>query len=118
MVCHLAPTSVLGTAIITDYYIHALHEYWIKNESQQMFADPSLYEDPSCANSMGPLYSAVDHFQYFDVNHLKCLSDVQEFLAVPVILNPVDVIPPFPQFIQITLSDLGDLLMTLLLPIA
>ncbi len=115
LVPHVPPTSLFGT-IIYDYYYHVLNEYWI-HDSGEKFANQSTYEDPTCSNSLGPLYTPIDHEQYFDVNHLRCLlSDLHELLAVPVIFNPPDVLPPFPKPIQNSLSEFADIVVALTRP--
>lgn len=86
-----------------------LTEYWIKSGSVAKFAVQSLYEDPTCSNSLGPLYSVIDHLTYFDVNHVRCVGDVNEFFAIPASLTPVPELPSFPEPIQIVLADVGSL---------
>lgn len=96
----VAPTSVLGTPILGDYYIHSQTEYWI-NGTNGRFADDSTYEDPTCSNSMGPAYSVIDHFQYFDANLLVCwLNQPLLWVAIPNVVQPIGVIPPLPSFIS------------------
>lgn len=94
-----------------------LNEYWIISDFAAKFAVPSSYEDPTCSNSLGPLYNAVDHLTYFNVSHLQCLGDVNEYLAIPASLTPVPDVPPFPKQIQILLSDVGELVSKLPSPV-
>lgn len=76
-----------------------------------------MYEDRNCSMSFGPLYSAVDHFIYFDVMHLQCLADLaEELTAIPNLIFPIEDVPAFPRFIQIFLDDLGALLSKLVSP--
>lgn len=49
----------------------------------------------------------MDHLTYFDVNHLKCLGDAVEFVALPAVFQVVDSIPALPTTIQVTLNGLG-----------
>lgn len=76
-----------------------LTEYWINGNKTQKFADQSVYEDPNCSNSMGPMYTFVDHFLYFDVDLLICyLNQPAEWLAIPANgLQPIGSVPPLPQ---------------------
>lgn len=86
--------------------MHTQTEYWINGLNGQKFADTSVYTDPTCSDSMGPAYSAIDHFQYFDANYLICyLNQPLVFLAVPAsILQPIGTIPPLPPKITNFLS--------------
>lgn len=95
--------------------MHAQTEYWINGTNNQKFADTSLYTDPTCSDSMGPAYSAVDHFLYFDANYLVCyLNQPLVFLAIPGVLQPVGTIPPLPtkisNFLGAALGFITDLL--------
>ncbi len=108
---------MLGTSIITaDYYYHVQNEYLIDG-NQEKFADRSVYEDGSNANSYGPLYSGLDHFKYFDVNHLQCLTDALEVIAIPIVFQPTDILPPLPEHIQIKVRAIGDLPIRFLNPV-
>lgn len=107
----------MGTDIIYNYYYHVLNEYWI-NGNVSKFADPSVYEDINCSDSLGPLYTPLDHFTYFDVDQSYCLADfVEEFTAIPYVILPVEDVPELPTFIQILLSDVGILLTEIVTPI-
>lgn len=92
---------------IGDYYYHVSNEYWL-NGNKEKFCDRSIYEDPSCGNSYGPYYSGVDHLMFFDVNHVRTMSDIHEMLAVPVVFNPTDVLPPLPKAVQIAVGDISE----------
>lgn len=94
--------SVLGTTLLGDYYLHTQTEYWINGTYNQKFADTSVYEDPTCSDSLGPAYSVVDHFRYFDANYLICyVNQPLVFLAIPLsILQPIGTIPPLPSVIS------------------
>lgn len=100
------PTSVLGSPLLGDYYYHAQTEFWINGTDGQKFADQSVYEDNACCNSMGPAYSVLDHFLYFNANLLVCwLNEPQVWLAIPAgIVQPIGLIPPLPQPISNFLS--------------
>ncbi len=89
----------MGTSILGDYYIHPQPEYWINGKGNQRFADITRYNDPTCSDSMGPAYSVLDHFQYFDANYLVCYLDQPlVWLTLPAsILQPVGSIPPLPE---------------------
>lgn len=97
----MVPSSVLGSPLLGDYYIHAQTEYWINGTDSQKFANQNVYEDSTCSNSMGPAYSVLDHFQYFDANLLICwLNQPGYWLAIPGnIFQPIGTLPPLPQFI-------------------
>lgn len=99
MAVHVVPTSVLGMPLLGDYYLHAQTEYWINGTDGQKFADQSVYEDSTCSNSMGPAYSVLDHFLYFDANLLVCwLNDPQVWLAIPTSdVQLIGIIPPLPR---------------------
>lgn len=110
----------MGFPLLGDYYIHAQTEYWINGTLGQKFADPSVYEDFTCSNSMGPAYTLVDHFTYFDANYLICFADQPgEFAAIPGgILEPVNSIPPLlPQPISNFLGGLIGFVTNLLGPL-
>jgi len=120
IVCHIPPVSILGTSIAFDYYYHALNEYYLKDVigNEAKFADQSVYEDRDCSNSLGPLYSPADHFKYFDVNHNECLADfIQEFTAIPGVIFPIEDVPEFPGFIQISINDIGTSLINIVSPL-
>lgn len=65
-----------------------------------------MYEDANCSNSLGPTYNPLDHLTYFDVNHLKCLGDAVELVALPTVLPVFNSIPALPTTIQVTLNGL------------
>lgn len=79
------------------------------NNDEEKFASNFVYEDPTTANSNGPLYLYPDHFFYFDVNHLRSITDIHQTLAVPIVFQPTDVLPPFPKPIRNGINDLADL---------
>ncbi|XP_037037057.1 lipase-like [Bradysia coprophila] len=106
IVSHLPPTSILGTTIISDYYYHAMNEYWI-NGDEEKFASRSGYEDPSTANSYGPKYSTTDHSSYFDVK--PSVTSAVQGLAVAIFFQPPDILPPIPEPIRNFLDAVTDL---------
>lgn len=99
IVAHVAPTSLLGTSMLGDYYIHCQNEYWINGQDDEAFCSNSIYEDPTCSDSLGPYYSIVDHATYLDVDYAICIVDQPApWAAIPAsILQPVGTIPPLPQ---------------------
>lgn len=64
---------------------------------------------------MGPAYSFMDHFQYFDVDILICwLNAPQVWLTLPSNVSPLGVIPPLPtkitNFLGASIGSVSDLL--------
>lgn len=56
--------------------------------------------------SMGPLYSVLDHFCYFDVDLASILGQQFQLLALPFgMLNPLRDIPPLPKKIEKQIGD-------------
>lgn len=104
---HIPPTSVMGTDLfIGDYYVHPQTEYWINGASDQKFCKQCIYEDPDCSMSMGPLYSTIDHFCYFDVNLASVLGQPFQILALPFgMFNPMLDIPPLPKKVEKSIGD-------------
>ena len=112
IVPHVPATSILATKfLINEYYVHCGPEYWINGKDKQKFADRSVFEDPSCSNSLGPLYNIFDHLLYFDVNIGNCyLSQPMQLLEIPFdLLQPVEVIPPLPRPIEKFISSISDI---------
>lgn len=103
---HILPVSILGSPLMGDYYVHPQPEYWINGINDQKFADCSRYNDPNCSDSMGPAYTVLDHFQYFDANYLICwLNQPLVWTTLPAnLLQPVGQIPPLPNVITNFLS--------------
>ncbi|KAG4067502.1 hypothetical protein HA402_002779 [Bradysia odoriphaga] len=101
IVTHVAPTSLLGTTLLGDYYVHCQPEYWYVDENNQRFCDTTVYEDPTCSDSLGPDYSIADHSTYLGVNYAPCLfGQPAPWAAIPFnIFQPVGTIPPMPGFI-------------------
>lgn len=98
---HTPPTSILGTKLLGDYYVHPQTEFWIDGIENQAFCSRNVTEDSTCSMSMGPLYSVVDHLIYFDVNTGSVLGQPLVFAYLPFwLLNPVDVLPPLPKPIE------------------
>ncbi|XP_037038368.1 lipase-like [Bradysia coprophila] len=98
---HIMPTSILGTRLLGDYYVHAQTEYWINGEDCQKFCRQTTYEDQQCSISLGPAYSALDHFFYFDVNYVYSFGQPLAYAALPFkLLDPVGVLPPLPKPIE------------------
>lgn len=99
---HVAPTSLLGTTILGDYYVHCQPEYWYVSTDDQGFCDTTVYEDPDCSDSLGPVYSALDHATYLEVNYAICVvGQPAPWLAIPFdIFQPVGVVQPLPQVIS------------------
>lgn len=85
-----------------ENYIHVQIEFWINGKAKQRFCNASTYEDRTCSMSLGPLYSAVDHLIYFDVDVLKCFGGNPVALtSIPFDLpQPPSNIPPLPTHIS------------------
>lgn len=99
---HVAPTSLTGTTILGDYYVHCQPEYWYVSEDNQRFCATSVYEDPTCSDSLGPIYSILDHATYMGVSYATCIAgQPAPWSAIPLsIFQPVGVIPPLPKFMS------------------
>lgn len=69
----------------------------------QRFCNQTVYEDPTCSNSIGPAYTLIDHFTYFDVNIDSAFAQQFQLASLVEIL-----IPPLPKFIENPLGDLSD----------
>jgi len=98
---HVPPTSVLGTKLLGDYYVHPQTEFWINGKAGQRFCSQCVFEDPKCSMSMGPLYTVVDHLTYFDCNVASVVGQPLVLAYLPLgLLNPVKVLPPLPKPIE------------------
>lgn len=98
---HLPPTSVIGSKLLGDFYVHPQTEYWINDEKNAQFCKRTVYEDPKCSMSIGPSYSVLDHTVYFDTNMGSVLGQPLLFAYLPFsLLNPVDHLPPLPKPIE------------------
>ncbi|KAJ6649733.1 Lipase [Pseudolycoriella hygida] len=107
IICHLPPVTVLGTNILYDFYFHPQNEYWINGSDGQKFCSQNVYEDASCSNSIGPAYSLVDHFTYFDVNIAGAFAQPLQLASIAFNILPVETsLPPLPKFIGNPLEDL------------
>lgn len=62
----MAPTSILGTSLLYDFYVHPQLEIWIQNGGITYCGNAHL-EDPACSNSADPSYTLPDHSSYFGV---------------------------------------------------
>ncbi|OXA44939.1 lipase [Folsomia candida] len=97
---HLPPVSAFGVIdlLIHTNYLHHGQEVWI-NGSEINFCSQAVYEDPTCSNSLGPLYTIIDHLQYFDADYSVCYF-VEGWLDIDLIsiagFIPTDYIPPMP----------------------
>ncbi len=53
--------------------IHHGPELWITPSNKNgEFCATNVYEDPDCSNSLGPIYSLLDHLDYWDVAYHYC----------------------------------------------
>ncbi|OXA42457.1 Lipase, partial [Folsomia candida] len=70
---HLGPVSALGVfdLLTGKNCVHHGQEVWINGEEIN-FCSKTVYEDPNCSNSLGPLYTVLDHLQYFDADISAC----------------------------------------------
>lgn len=117
IICHLPPVTLLGTDLLYDNYIQPQTEYWINGTVGQRFCSQSVFEDPTCSNSIGPAYTLVDHFTYFDVNIASAFAQPQQLLSIPFNILPVELLlPPLPKFIADPLGDLLDSVIGGILP--
>lgn len=71
------------------------------NANNKRFCDTSVFEDPTCSDSLGPVYSLPDHATYLEVPYAPCVvGQPAPWAAIPFsILQPVGTIPPFPEFV-------------------
>ncbi|OXA39301.1 Lipase [Folsomia candida] len=60
-----APSSLVG-------YVHHGNELWIMPTEAEKVCSKTVYEDPSCANSVASMANLPDHLQYWDVAYLSC----------------------------------------------
>lgn len=67
IIAHIAPATGLSSG-----YFHHGTELWISPTDGDKVCSKSVYEDPKCSNSLGPVYSVLDHIFYWDVQYLKC----------------------------------------------
>lgn len=119
IICHLPPVDILGTDLLYDKYIHPQTEYWIYGaDDAQRFCNRNVYEDATCSNSIGPAYTLIDHFTYFDVSIANAFGQPLQLASIPFDILPVElVLPPLPKFMEIPLGDLLDFVIgDLLLP--
>jgi len=123
IITHVPPVSVLSVLNTTlaagDFYYHAQTEFWVNGESGQRWCNQTIYEDPTCGNSMGPLYEVSDHLQYFDANYLTCYTEQPAgLLSLPLgILNPVETIPALPTKISSFNGALTNIVVQAILPL-
>ncbi|XP_035714885.1 lipase-like isoform X3 [Folsomia candida] len=97
---HLFPVSALGVIdlLTGENYVHHGQEVWINGEEIN-FCSKTVYEDPNCSNSLGPLYTLLDHFQYFDADITVCYL-VEGWLDIDLVtvegFTPTNFLPPMP----------------------
>ncbi len=97
----------MATKLI-DYYVHPQTEFWINGEKNQKYCQQTVYEDPKCSMSMGPVYSVLDHLFYFDTNVASVLGQPLQLISLPLkLLNPVDALPPLPKPIDNLIGGLA-----------
>lgn len=61
IVPHL-PTSSMG-------FVHHGTELWITPNNEDKICSKTVYEDPTCSNSLGTAYQATDHPMVWNVTH-------------------------------------------------
>lgn len=67
--------------------------------------------------SMGPMYSVVDHFTYFDVSLASAIGQPFPMLALPFgIINPFRDIPPLPRRVEKSIGDVATFLLIAISP--
>ncbi|XP_037039210.1 lipase-like [Bradysia coprophila] len=115
---HIPPTSIIGTNLLGDYYVHAQTEFWIDGQQDQKFCQQNVYEDPNCSMSLGPLYNVVDHVTYFDTNLASVIGQPLVVAYLPLrLLNPVDTLPPLPKPMENLIGDTAQELVGAISPI-
>jgi hypothetical protein len=82
---HLAYPAILN-------YIHYGNEVFIKDGLVRNCSNVR-YEDPTCSNSQGPVYSALDHFSYFGADWTLCITQDPINFALQLLLNLHSLIP-------------------------
>lgn len=115
----MCPVTIANTTILADVYLQTQTEFWINGPDNQRFCSRSVYEDPTCSNSMGPAYNVFDHLVYFDANYNLCFGQPAQFLAIPAsIFQPVGTIPPLPlkntKLWDVAANFIGDVLTPLI----
>ncbi|OXA42166.1 lipase [Folsomia candida] len=105
---HFPPVTAFGflNAFLGVNYIHHGQEVWI-NGNDTIFCSKAVYEDPTCSNSLGPIYTIVDHLQYFDADYSVCYF-VEGWLDIDLLsldgFTPTNFIPPMPTIDNKTIS--------------
>lgn len=99
----------MGTNLLYDAYVQPQTEYWINGTDGQRFCSQNFFEDATCSNSVGPAYTLIDHFTYFDVNIASAFAQPLQLLSIPFNILPVEtLLPPLPKFIENPLGELLD----------
>lgn len=116
---HIPPTSVLSLNLLGDDYLHVQTEFYIDGEHGQRFCNQTVYEDRTCSMSLGPVYSALDHVTYFDVDILVCVaSNPLAFTSLPLgLFEPTKILPPLPKPISDLTSGITHFATKLLSPL-
>ncbi|XP_037049534.1 lipase-like [Bradysia coprophila] len=71
VVPHVPPTSLLGTDLLYNFYVHPQLEVWIQSDRITNCND-KFYEDPACSDISDPSYTIDDHINYFNVTSTVC----------------------------------------------
>jgi len=91
-------------------YYHHQTEYWIYNIASYAarYCNLTLYEDPACSDSLGPLYNVLDHLIYFDVNIVSCIEQDPLSFATQAVLDLNEFLPAiiFKLFPQLDITGL------------
>lgn len=102
IVPHLPPTSMLGTTILSDYYLHVLTEYWLNATNGGVYCNQSTYEDASCSNSIGPAYNPLDHSTFLGFTIAQCANDILNVVVLPADLPLFGTAPLLPTFTPVS----------------
>jgi hypothetical protein len=75
---------------LQPYFIHTQNELWLQPDGSVKECSHTVYEDPECSNSLGPVYNPIDHMTgYFDTSFLQNLIDnLCPFLSQVIINFP------------------------------
>jgi len=92
-VTNRADIAVHGSPALLGY-VHHQNELFLDSEKGiQRYCNVGVYEDPTCSNSYGPLYTPVDHLYYFDLQATTCLEADPYNFALQILLPLQSLIP-------------------------
>lgn len=98
---------MLGTTILSNYYVHVLTEYWVNATNGGVYCGQSTYEDGTCSNSIEPAYNPLDHSTFLGFSNAQCNNDVLKLVQLPLTLPLFAVAPPLPTFMPPPAADCG-----------